>query len=136
MVGTPVQRRALNSSSAVRIGINVLQVNLGHAKAAHDLAYVKMNEISANLMVVPEPNLALTALYVYGCVAVCWNEVTLVACYILTNIPLEAYKRKVDAIGASANAFPGSVIAGDIDAKSPYGLPPEMLRKENNEENG
>lgn len=135
--------------------LQILQTNLGRARAAHDLAYAVFREWDIDLMIVAEPNRAITGKHpwlsdkeadvavltargvgVSGVVAgkghICLSLPTfdLHAVYISPNIPMADFEHAVDNIMRQVRSNGREVIvAGDINAKSPMWGSPIMDKR-------
>lgn len=136
----------------------LLQINLGRARAAHDMMNVMADRINADLIVVPEPNKKIAkgerwitdvradvgvlvrnrmcgitgSKACNGFVIVRMGSISVIACYVSPNISACEYKRSVDEIMNAARVEGRQVvIMGDINAKSPqWGSPVEDCRGE------
>ncbi|XP_072398241.1 uncharacterized protein [Diabrotica undecimpunctata] len=131
------------ASNALK-SLKILQVNIGRAKAAHDLIHSKALEINADLIIVPEPNKNIVRKFGWitdtrsdvaifllnksvqikkitkkeGFIKINMNEVAIVACYISPNINTTQYQDKVDDIFEASLTEKHVIIVGDVNAKS------------------
>lgn len=125
--------------------VKILQVNLGRAWVAHDLAWAEALKMRADIMVVSEPNKKIgtdkgwlmderkdVAISVCnggvkmevkkkgsGYIHVRLYDIDLFAVYLSPNISINEYKRRMDEIfGEVEKRRYTSILAGDINAKS------------------
>lgn len=134
-----------------RMGIKILQINVGRSRVAQDLAYATARERSADILIINEPNRNMVKEAVWlkdkrtdvaikiitrnvavrdmergqGFISVDMGELTILGCYVSPNIPLVEYKKEVDYIMKQVNGKrKDTIVTGDLNAKSPaWGAP-------------
>ncbi|KAK9731918.1 Endonuclease-reverse transcriptase [Popillia japonica] len=124
--------------------MRVLQINVGRAYAAQDLAYAVANQRNIVILVVSVPNkkrvsgdkwlkdcrvdVAVICLTrnldvlghksTEGHLILNLKNMTIICCYISPNISLQEYKNEVDVIMTSVESPKRVVVLGDFNAKS------------------
>lgn len=138
--------------------LKILQLNLGRAIEAHDIAFEEAIRGNIDLMIVSEPNKKMSlnqgwptdkkrdiAIVVLnknleideinkknGYVYIKLYGVHIFATYISPNIALEEFKERIDEVFEAATSRPNnSIIVGDVNSKSPlWGSPTSDARGE------
>lgn len=134
----------------------VLQINVGRAYAAQDMAYATAKQRKIDILIVSEPNkkrvsgvewmkdtrgnvavLCLTKNIGImehkafdGYLTLTMKDYTIICCYISPNIDILEYEQEVDNIMDTANNK-DVIILGDINAKSTYWGAPKSDKKGN-----
>lgn len=125
--------------------MNILQINVGRDRVAHDTAFIMAAEVDADLVIVAEPNRKISekrgwttdaekdvAIYFRnsnievmeirpgkGMIVVRLKEVMIIGCYISPNIERDRYELRLHNIMEEALRWEmPCIIAGDINAKS------------------